>query len=108
MAGETAVIIGGASGIGHAVAEAFTQEQSNVVFIDVNPEANVAALEVWQRHNMQTLAMVPDATNTPTLQGIAATIQASPGVPHHVVFAAGVGSGQFIDVGLAAVKERTP
>jgi 2-hydroxycyclohexanecarboxyl-CoA dehydrogenase len=89
LQGRTAVIIGGANGIGRATAEAFAAEGASVVIADVSPRtADVAA-------EMHVFGMTADAANYADMQRVGAETYARFGRCDHVVYAAGLGSGKF-------------
>jgi NAD(P)-dependent dehydrogenase (short-subunit alcohol dehydrogenase family) len=78
-----AVVVGGARGIGRAIAKAFAAEGAEIVVIDRDPSA--ATLE----------GIVADATDADAMRNAAAAITARFERCHHVVYAAAVGSGKF-------------
>ena len=79
MSGEVAVVVGGARGLGQAIALAFVAEGVEVAIIDREAPADFLA----------------DVTDLAAIQSAAEAIRLRFGRCHHVVFAAGVGSGQF-------------
>lgn len=50
LKGKTALITGGAAGIGYATAEFFAQKGANVVLADLNPKAAEIASELGENH----------------------------------------------------------
>ena len=50
---EVAVIIGGARGIGRAVAEEFAQHQAMVAIVDISPAAEQTAREIADQYKME-------------------------------------------------------
>lgn len=83
LKGDVAVVVGGASGLGRAIAVAFADEGAEVVLLDVSPAVRTAI--------PNAAAHVVDVTDYAALKAVAAQL---PRVDH-VVFAAGVGSGKF-------------
>jgi 2-hydroxycyclohexanecarboxyl-CoA dehydrogenase len=82
---DVAVVVGGASGLGHAIAAAFAAEGAAAVLIDVSPKvADVAAA-------LGGTGYVADVTDYAAVKGVAWGLTRV----DHVVFAAGVGSGKF-------------
>jgi NAD(P)-dependent dehydrogenase (short-subunit alcohol dehydrogenase family) len=86
IAGEVAVVVGGARGLGRAIAEAFAAEGARVAIVD-----REAAPQLPQG----AVAHVADVTDYEALQKAANAIQSEFGRVDHVVFAAAVGSGKF-------------
>jgi NAD(P)-dependent dehydrogenase (short-subunit alcohol dehydrogenase family) len=95
LSGHTAVIAGGASGIGRAIAAAFAQEKAGVAVLDVNPAAAEVAGELARSHGVRALGLTVDVTDYEAVQRAAAEVQAKLGRIDHVVFAVAVGSGKF-------------
>ena len=82
IAGEVAVVVGGARGLGRAIAGAFAAEGAKVAIVDREP-ADFAA---------QHLA---DVAEYDAVRAAMERIQGEFGRVDHVVFAAAVGSGKF-------------
>ncbi len=95
LAGHTAVVAGGARGIGLAIARAFAAERVNVALLDRDPGVQAAAQELEKRHGVRTLALVADVTNAEVVRQAAETIHGELGRIDHVVFAVGIGSGKY-------------
>ncbi len=79
---SVAVVVGGASGIGRAIAAAFEAEGARAAIIDLQPVADAASF-------------VADVTDFSAVNKAADAIRGQLGPVEHVVFAAGVGSGKF-------------
>jgi 2-hydroxycyclohexanecarboxyl-CoA dehydrogenase len=77
--GEVVVVIGGARGLGRAIADAFVAEGAQVAVVDREPPADLNA----------------DVTDFAAIRSAAAEIRERFGRCDHVVYAAGVGSGGF-------------
>ncbi len=95
LAGEVAVVVGAARGLGQAIAEAFAAEGADVVVIDCDPRAHVAAQRLAADHRHRADAIVADATDAAALRSAAAEVRERFGRCDHVVYAAAVGSGKF-------------
>jgi 2-hydroxycyclohexanecarboxyl-CoA dehydrogenase len=79
IVGDVAVVVGGARGLGRAIADAFASEGARVSVIDRESES----------------AYVADVTDFEAVRAAASAIRKDFGRCDHLVFAAGVGSGQF-------------
>ncbi len=90
-----AVILGGASGIGLAIARAFAADGASVAVVDRSETSQQVALAIGKEHGVKTLAVVADVTDYGAMQRAAATIERSLGPAQHLAFAAGKGSGKF-------------
>jgi 2-hydroxycyclohexanecarboxyl-CoA dehydrogenase len=95
LGGQTALIAGGARGIGRAIAEAFAAEGAGVAILDRVPETIATAKEIVERHGVRTLPLVADVTSYETVRRAAHEVQEFFGRTDHIVFAVGVGSGKF-------------
>ncbi len=95
LANHTAVVAGGARGIGRAIATAFAAEQANVALIDLDPETPDVALALGRDHGVRVTAHVLDVTDSAALARTAAEIATTFGRVDHVVHAAAIGSGKF-------------
>jgi NAD(P)-dependent dehydrogenase (short-subunit alcohol dehydrogenase family) len=95
LAGHTAVVAGGARGIGRAIATAFAAEKANVALIDLDPETGEQARVLGRDHEVRVTAHVLDVTDFQALERSAREIAASFGRIDHVVHAAAIGSGKF-------------
>ncbi|MDY3553614.1 SDR family oxidoreductase [Gemmata sp. JC717] len=89
LAGEAALVVGGARGLGLAIAKAFADEGCRVGVWDVAPDvaASVAGFGAigWQ----------VDVTDADAVRAAAAETWAHFGAVRHLVFAVGIGSGKF-------------
>ncbi len=82
LTSQVAVVIGGANGIGAAIAKAFADEGATVATVDL--KAGVSGLSV-----------IADATQFEQVQTALEAIQTQLGPIRHAVFAVGCGSGHF-------------
>src|SRR3954465_15560370 len=95
LTGQTAVVVGGARGIGRAIALAFAAEGSNVAVIDRDPEGEAVAKEIEGQRRVRALALVGDVTDYGAMRRAAGKVEASFGRTDHVVYAVAVGSGKY-------------
>lgn len=86
---SVAVVVGGASGIGRAIAAAFVAENAKTACIDISPATSSLAAEVGG------VGFQADVTDYAAIQAAADFVRTHFGRVDHVVFAAGVGSGKF-------------
>jgi NAD(P)-dependent dehydrogenase (short-subunit alcohol dehydrogenase family) len=91
LAGRTAVVTGGASGIGRGIAEALKAEGMNLVIADIEQGAlGRTAAEIG------AVGMVCDVASLASVQALAEAARARFGAVHVVCNNAGVGSGAAI------------
>ena len=95
LAGTTAVIVGGAKGIGQAIARGFAREAAHVAIVDIDPGALALADELAETTAVETLGALADATEYAALQAIADRVVTEFGRIDHLVYAAGAGSGKY-------------
>jgi NAD(P)-dependent dehydrogenase (short-subunit alcohol dehydrogenase family) len=95
LAGQTAVVIGGARGIGRAIGEAFAAEGAAVALLDRDAAVTAAAEEVTAQHKVRARAVVADVMQLDSLGRAASDIRRELGRLDHVVFAVAIGSGKF-------------
>jgi 2-hydroxycyclohexanecarboxyl-CoA dehydrogenase len=95
LRGQTAVIAGGARGIGRAIAVAFAAEGANLALLDLDPSVPVVAQELAERHRVRALGLTADITDYAAVRRAADEVQASLGRTDHVVCAAAIGSGKY-------------
>lgn len=87
LTNQVAVVVGGARGIGRAIAEEFAAEGCGVAIVDREPLAGPPASRL--------IGVQADATDYAAVQSAAKQIEQSLGQVQHVVYAAGCGSGKF-------------
>lgn len=95
LAGQVAVVVGGAQGIGLAIARGFAEERACVAIVDRDPAAEQNAAEIAARFGVRCLGVVSDATDYQAMRQAAQTTLERLGAYSHVVFAVGAGSGKF-------------
>ena len=93
--GHTTVVIGGASGIGLAIARAFAREGSSVSILDLSSGTEERAQEIAIENQVATMGKTLDVTDYVAVLNSAAEIKAKFGRIDHIVYAAGVGSGKL-------------
>jgi NAD(P)-dependent dehydrogenase (short-subunit alcohol dehydrogenase family) len=95
LAGQAAVVVGAAQGIGRAIAAAFAAEGASVALLDRAPAVADTAAELGRQHGARTSAVVADVTDLAAVRRGADEVMAAFGRVDHVVFAVAVGSGKF-------------
>ena len=92
---QVAVVVGGASGIGLAIAKEFAREGCRVGIIDLSEQTSRLAGDVAAAGRTTSIGAQADVTDYAALQAAGATVTSALGGLHHVVYAAGCGSGTF-------------
>lgn len=95
LAGEVAVVVGGANGIGLAIAKAFAAEGANTVVVDCAERTVDVAGAIGKEFSVPSLGIVADVARYDQMQQAAAQIASQLGRVDHVVFAAAIGSGKY-------------
>ena len=95
IAGEVAVVIGGAGGIGRAITTTFAAEGAHVAIVDRDSQAETLAVEVSQSAGVTTQAYLADVTDYQAMRQLVDAITTRFGRFDHVVYAAAIGSGKF-------------
>ncbi len=90
FAGRTAVITGGASGIGFAMAERFAAEGMNVVLADIEESALQAAVEHLEARQHRAIGVVTDAMRREAIEALLGRAVAEFGNVHVLCNNAGV------------------
>lgn len=85
LAGQTAVVVGSARGIGRAIAQAFAAEGAQLVLLDREPAVEQTVRQLGGR------GLVADVCDYASVRQAATTC----GRVDHVVFAVAIGSGKF-------------
>jgi NAD(P)-dependent dehydrogenase (short-subunit alcohol dehydrogenase family) len=74
LKGRVAVVTGGASGIGRAMAELFARERAKVVVADVDERALAAVVESIRARDGVALGVRTDVTDLASVEALAATV----------------------------------
>lgn len=91
LAGNVAVITGGANGLGRAVAQAFAAEGGTAVLVDRDPAVGAIVASVGEG----AVGYAADITDAAAMAALAEDVRRRFGRCDHVVHAAGIGSGKF-------------
>lgn len=90
LSGKTAVITGGASGIGLEAAHALAQCGANLELLDLNEEALDQAAQGLRAKGADVSVTSVDVTDPSAVNGVAASIKARSGAPHILLNSAGI------------------
>lgn len=96
--GKTAVITGGASGIGFALAERFANARMNVVLADIEEAALDRAVEYFQERQQRVLGVVTNTMRRDSIEELLARSTAEFGNVHVLCNNAGVVSGGQVPI----------
>ena len=94
LSNSVAVVIGGARGLGRAIAQALAAEGARLALVDALDEVHRAAADL-NGSGHATHSWVADVTDYAAIQEVVARIEAKLGPAEHVFFAVGIGSGKF-------------
>lgn len=92
---QVAVVVGGGSGIGLAIGQAFAAEGARVVLLDRAARVTQTASDLSAQMNRQIHGWVVDATDFAAQSAAVGRIWEEWQRCDHVVYAAGAGSGKF-------------
>jgi 2-hydroxycyclohexanecarboxyl-CoA dehydrogenase len=95
LGGHVAVVVGGARGIGAAIAAAFVAEGARIAVLDAAATVEAAAVTMATNTGASVIGLRVDAADYAEMLEAAARVEAELGAPDHVVYAAGLGSGKL-------------
>ena len=97
LSGHVAIVTGGASGIGRAVAAGFLEEQSKVAIWDISENVEVAAKELIasSTEGGEAIGIQVDVCDVESVQQAILKTERALGPIQHVVHSAAIGSGKF-------------
>lgn len=95
IAGNVAVVTGGASGIGRAIVEQFLDEGVSVAVWDVSEKVESIASEMDASSGQQVAGLRVDITSSDSLEAALEETVSVLGPIDHLVHAAAIGSGRF-------------
>jgi 2-hydroxycyclohexanecarboxyl-CoA dehydrogenase len=92
---DVVAVVGGAQGIGRAIAEAFAQEGAWVALLDILPDMDKHAAQLAEQFGVRALGLTADVTDYAAMQSAAASVRETLGACRHLIVASGAGSGKF-------------
>lgn len=95
LTGSVAVVVGGANGIGHAIARGFAAEKADIAMLDQDPGVVAAAERLARDLGVRVRGIVCDITRFESVKEGAAAVLEHLGRVDHVAHAAAIGSGKF-------------
>jgi 2-hydroxycyclohexanecarboxyl-CoA dehydrogenase len=95
LAGHVAVVTGGGSGIGLAIARRFAEEGARVALWDRSPSVTETASQLSRETQVPVVGVVVDITDETAVRQATEATTRQLGVCDHLVHAAAIGSGKF-------------
>ncbi len=95
LAGHTAVIVGGARGIGLAIAWEFAREAAQVALVDRAEDVRDVARKLAEEKQISARGYQTDVVDFVAMRQTAERVRADFERIDHLVYAAGIGSGKF-------------
>jgi NAD(P)-dependent dehydrogenase (short-subunit alcohol dehydrogenase family) len=96
--GKTAVITGGASGIGRAIAERLAREGMNLVIADVEAPALDEAVAALRSHGAEAIGVQTDVSKADSVERLAARARDAFGNVHVLCNNAGIGAHEDVPI----------
>ncbi len=97
LQGHTALIVGGARGIGRAIAEQFAREGASVVLWDRDPSVAETAHQIRRllASDARAMSFAVDVTDTAEIDGAIQQLEQDRVDITDITYAAGIGSGEY-------------
>jgi 2-hydroxycyclohexanecarboxyl-CoA dehydrogenase len=92
---HVAVVTGGVSGIGRAVAEGFAGEGTHIAIWDLSDSVADAAAQIEQQTNRRSIGVTVDVSQQAAVARALRETEAQLGPIDHLIHAAAIGSGRF-------------
>ncbi|SFN36160.1 SDR family oxidoreductase [Mycetocola miduiensis] len=97
--GRTAVITGGARGLGYSLATALARQGMRVALLDVLPSVEESAVRLAAEYGVEARGWVVDVTDPDAVEAVFAEAEAEMGAPSVLITAAGITIwGESVDV----------
>ena len=95
LQGSVALVVGGANGIGLAVAETFAEEGASVAVWDISGTVQSQAERLAQEYGVPVVGEKVDVADSESIRQAHQSTQSRLGPVDHLVHAAAIGSGRF-------------
>ncbi len=92
---QVAVVTGGASGIGRAIAERFCAEGADVAVWDIAADVQSVAAEIAEASGRRAIGCSVDVSNAEQIEAALARTESELGPVNHLAHSAATGSGKF-------------
>ena len=90
LAGRTAVVTGGARGLGYSLASALARQGVNVALLDLLPEVEASATRLAEETGVATASAIVDVTDAASVEAAFTAVRAQLGTPDILLTAAGI------------------
>ena len=99
LIGRTAIVTGGARGLGYSLATAFARHGVNVGLLDILPQVTDSAGVLSTDHEVRSVGVIADVTDASSVEAAYRRVRAELGTPKILITAAGVTIwGDSVDV----------